>query len=388
MKPAYRTFAAFILLAAACAWPQRPDSLEGPQDHGFPWIAHSSIDVFYLSSPAEPGKDYPYQASLYQGFTIQSLTFAWFHIGLRSRETLAPGMSAPYREPFGLKLQSSVELLQDYVYLTLGGNIPLYGDTIPLVDSLALYQAMNGYNPMPFSAFLSPRALQAAVFGRYAWTYLTVLGGIGYSRPALFSLIQDYAFFPPAHFDFSGRVLYQTQGGRHRLDAKASLFGDEGNEIRIPAHNEGDMYQLRYEYLKTLKRVAWQGGAGAAVKLPDANRQLKLKSELEAPEKDANLQRAYLEMSVVWAPDPNIIWRVHLAPKILFTWNGSDVGHETETGLSMGLKIWESHRIRVGGTLLYGQVADKTYTGFGIHGEFAFRHLGFQDIEGGDGESE
>ncbi len=377
--------AGLILMAAVCVCAQKPDTTEGAQEHGFPWIAHSSVDAFYLSSPAEPGKANPYQVSLYQGFTIQSLAFAWFHIGLRSRETLAPGFSAPYREPLALKLQASAEILRDYLYVTMGGNIPLYGDTIPIADSLALYRVTNGYSPMPFSAFLSPRALQAAIFGRYAWTNWTLLGGFGYARPALFHLIQDRAFFPAAYFDFSGRAVYQTREGRHRWDAKASLYGDEGNDIRIPAHNEGDLYQLRYEYLKSLKRVAWQTGLGAAVKMPDANRRLKLISDLQPPDRDDNLQRVYLELSLVWAPDPDILWRFHLAPKAVFSWNGSQIGHETEAGLGMGLRIWEYHRIRVAGTILYGQVADRTYTGFGIHGEFAFRHLGFQDIdEGGD----
>ena len=373
---------ALILAAAACAWAQRPDSSEGSQEHGFPWIAHSSVDLFYLSSPGEPGKPAPYQASLYQGFTIQSLTFAWFHIGLRSRETLAPGFSQPYREPFSLKLQASAELLRDYLYATLGGNIPMYGDTIPLADSLALYRAANEYNPMPFSAFLSPRALQGTLSGRYAWTNWTLLGGLGYARPALFHLMADRAFFPAAYFDFSGRVLFQTQGGRHRWDAKATLYGEEGNDIRIPAHKEGDLYQFRYEYLKSLRRVAWQGGLGAVVKLPDANRRLKLISDLQAPASDENPQRAYLELSVVWAPDPDLLWRAHLAPKAIFSWNGSQVGHETEAGLGMGLRIWEYHRIRLAGTILYGQVGDKAYTGFGLRGEFAFRHLGFQDMDG------
>src|SRR5688572_1171391 len=78
---------ALLSVLASSAFAQKPDSTED-KGHGFPWIAHSSIDIFYLNSPAVPGKDHPYQASLYQGFTIQSLAFAWFHIGLRSRETL------------------------------------------------------------------------------------------------------------------------------------------------------------------------------------------------------------------------------------------------------------------------------------------------------------
>lgn len=371
-----------ILLWAGCARGQRADSAESPQEHGFPWIARSSVDAFYLASPAdEAAGSQPYQISFYQGFTIQSLTFAWFHIGLRSRETLAPGLSQPYREPLDLKLQASVEVLPDYLYATLGGNIPLYGDSIAVADSLALYGATNGYSPMPNSAFLSPRALQGAIFGRYAWTNWTLLGSFGYARPTLFHLMQDRAFFPAAYFDASGRVVYQTRAGRHRWDAKAVFYGDEGNDIRIPAHNEGDLYQFRYEYLKSFRRVAWQGGVGAAVKMPDANRRLKLKSDLEPPDRDDNLQRAYLELSMAWAPDPDILWRAHLAPKAIFTWNGSEIGHETEAGLGMALKLWEYHRMRVAGTALYGRLAGRSYAGFGLHAEFAFRHLGFQDSE-------
>ena len=374
--------------SAPAAFAQKADTSEAA--HGFPWIAHTSAEAFYLNSPADDGLPNPYQVSLYQGFTIQSLAFAWFHVGLRSRETLAPGFSAPYREPFAIKLQASAEVLRDYLFLSVGGNIPILSDSIALADTAALYRDLNGYSPMPFSGFLSPRALQAAIFGRYASANWTLLGGFGYSRPALFRVIQDKAFFPASYFDFSGRAVYQDRAGRHRLDAKASLYGDEGNDIRIPAHNEGDQYQLRYEYLKTLKRVAWQGGIGGAAKLPDANRRVKLQSDLLPADVDENLQRAYLEFSVIWAPDPDILWRVHLAPKLIFNWNGSELGHETEAGLSMGMRIWDLHRLRVAGTMLYGQVSDKTYTGFGVRGEFAFRHLGFPDIEdGGDpGETE
>ncbi|MDB5106731.1 MAG: hypothetical protein JWP91_4420 [Fibrobacteres bacterium] len=386
--PAWASACALFLALAASAFAQKTDSAEGPQEHGFPWIAHSSIDIFYLPSPAIPGKDYPYQASLYQAFTIQSLSFAWFHLGLRSRETLAPGFSQAYREPLALKLQGSAEVIQDYLWVTLGGNIPMLNRTMDLSDTLALYQVMNGYNPMPYAAFLSPQALHASIYGRYAWTNWTLLTGVSYVRPALFSIIPDKSFFPAPYFDLDARAIYQGRAARHRFDLKGSFFADEGNDIRIPAHNEGDLIQFRYGYLKSLRHVGWQAGAGSAVKLPDANRRLKLKSELAQPDRDDNLQRLFAEFSLAWAPDPDIIWRLHLLPKALFTWNGEQTGHETETGLSVGLKIWEYHRLRLTGTMLYGQVADETYTGFGFRGEFAFRHLGFQDIDDGSDQGD
>lgn len=374
---------ALILALSVTGFAQKTDSADGMVDRGFPWIAHSSIDIFYLSSPAIPGKAYPYQASLYQGFTIQSLAFAWFHMGLRSRETLAPGFSEPYQEPFALKLQGSAEVLRDHLFVTLGGNIPLKSDKIDLADTLAMYEAMNGYNPMQYPGFLSPQALQAGVYGRHAFSNWTLLAGVNYVRPGLFNLVPDKAFFPSPYFDISARGIYQSSAARHRWDAKASVYADEGNDIRIPAHNEGDMYQLRYGYLKSLKKVGWQTGLGASVKLPDANRRLKLKSDLEPPARDDNLQRVFAEASLAWAPDPDILWRLHVLPKGLFTWNGTRTGHETEMGLTMGLKIWEYHRVRVAGTMLYGNVSDLTYTGFGFRGEFSFRHLGFQDIDDG-----
>jgi hypothetical protein len=380
--------AVFAMALAVSGFAQKKDSVEMQQDRGFPWIAHSSIDIFYLNSPAVPGKPYPYQASLYQGFTIQSLSFAWFHIGLRSRETLAPGFSEPYQEPFALKLQGSAEVMRDFLFVTLGGNIPLKSDQINPADTSAMFDAMNGYNPMQYPAFLSPQALQAGIYGRYAWSNWTLLAGVNYVRPTLFDLVPDKAFFPSPYFDASVRGIYQSREARHRWDAKASIYGEEGNEIRIPAHDEGDMYQLRYGYLKSHRKVGWQTGLGAAVKLPDANRRLKLKSDLEPPDRDDNLQRVFAEGSLAWAPDPDILWRMHLLPKALFTWNGEQAGFETETGLTMGLKIWEYHRVRVGGTMLYGRVSDETYLGFGFRGEFAFRHLGFQDIDDGtDGDT-
>jgi hypothetical protein len=375
-----RSAAAAFLFCASAALAQKPDTAEGAQDHGFPWIAHSSIDIFYLSSPAVPGKDYPYQASLYQGFTIQSLAFAWFHIGLRSRETLAPGLSDPYREPFALKIQGNAEILRDYVVVSLGGNIPILSNHMDLQDTLALYRAMNGYSALPYSAFLSPQALHASIYGRYALTNWTLLAGVGYVRPALFSLIPDKAFYPAPYFDLNARAVYQAREARHRMDLKASIFADEGNSTRIPAHNEGDLIEARYGFLKSRKRVGWQLGAGAALKLPDVNRRLKLEAALVPPDKDENLQRVFTEFSVAWTPDPSILWRLHLLPKAIFTWSG-DAGHETEAGISMGLKIWEYHRLRLTGTMLYGEMGKETYTGFGFRGEFAFRHLGLQDLD-------
>jgi hypothetical protein len=384
----FRAALPMLLLAlAAGAQAQRADSAEGPQGRGFPWIAHSSIDLFYLSSPAVPGKDNPYQASLYQGFTIQSLSFAWFHIGLRSRETLAPAFSQPYREPFALKLQASAEILRDYLFITLGGNIPMLTRTVDLADTLALYQAMNGYSPLPYSAFLSPQALHASVYGRYPLANWTLLAGVSYVRPALFSIIPEREFYPAPYFDLDARAIYQAREARHRLDLKASIYGDEGNSIRTPAHNEGDLIQARYGYLKSHRKVGWQAGLGMALKLPDANRLIMLPSELLPPDKDENLQRVFAEFSLAWTPDPAILWRVHLLPKAVFNWSG-DLGHETETGLSMGLKIWEYHRLRVAGSMLYGQVADETYMGFGFRGEFSFRHLGLQDLDDGSDPGE
>ena len=370
----------FALAGGASA--QIGDSAED-KGHGLPWIAHSSIDIFYLGSPAVPGRENPYQASLYQGFTIQSLSFAWFHLGLRSRETLAPGFSQPYREPFLLKLQGSFELLRDHVFASLGGNIPMLNRGMDAADTLALYQAMNGYSPLPNSAFLSPQALHVSVQGRYALANWTLLAGIGYVRPTLFELIPDKPFYPAPYFDVNVRAIYQGKEARHRYDFKSSIYSEEGNSTRIPAHDEGESIQARYGYLKSLRRVGWQAGAGAALKLPDANRRLKLESELIPPDRDENLQRVFAEFSVAWTPDPAILWRAHMLPKALFHWSGEQTGYEAEAGLTMGLKIWEYHRLRLTGTLLYGQVADETYTGFGFRGEFAFRHLGLQDLDDG-----
>lgn len=371
-----------LLAPAGRAWAQGMDSAED-KGHGFPWIAHTSVDFFYLASPDLPNGDHPYQASLYQGFTIQSLSFAWFHMGLRSRETLAPGFSEAYREPFALKLQANVELLRDRLFASLGGNVPMLARSLDAADTLALYRAMNGYSPLPHSAFLSPQALHASVYGRYALANWTLLAGIGYVRPTLFELIPDKPFYPAPYFDVNLRAIYQGREARHRYDLKSSIFGVEGASMRIPAHDEGDWIQARYGYLKSLRRVGWQAGAGAALKLPDANRRLKLESDLVRPDRDENLQRVFAEFSLAWAPDPGVLWRLHLLPKALSDWGGKRMGHETEAGLSVGLKVWEYHRLRLAGTMLYGRMDDATYAGFGFRGEFAFRHLGLQDLDEG-----
>jgi hypothetical protein len=369
--------AAFIGKTSA----QNADSLDSGHEKGYPWIAHSSFEAFYLGSPTVPSISQPYQISLYQGMTIQSLSFASFHLGLRSRETVAPGIATPYREPFALKLAGTAEVLRNYLYLTLGGNIPILSGSISNSDSLALYQTINEYSPLPASGFLSPRALQVGVFSRYTWTAWSAFGGFTYVRPTRYKLIPNEAFYPAPYFDLVGRALLETGVSRHRFDAKTTFYSSEENDQRIPAHDEGDLWQLHYGYLKSYSKVALQGGLGFAARLPDANRKLKLKSELEKSVTNDNIQRGYSEFSLTWVPHPDILWRFHLLPKILFSVKGAEVGHETELGAGVGLKIWEVHRIRGGATLLYGNFAGKQYTGFGIRAEFAFRHLGFQDLE-------
>jgi hypothetical protein len=378
------TFAWILSAAAAAANAQKADSGDAAaKDRSYPWIAHSSLDVFYQHTPAQPGRPYPYQASLYQGFTIQSLSFAWFHLGLRTRETYAYGFEEPYQEPMVLKLQGSAELLPGLAYASLGGNIPLMADKLDLGDTMALYQSLNGYSPFPGQDFLSPTTVQAAVFGRYAWANLTGMAGASYARRSLYRGLPEQGFYPASYFDLFARFVYQGAAARHRLDGRASLYGSEETDQRIPAHAEGDLFQLRYEWLKSLRKVGWQLGAGAAGKPPDKNRRIKLKSELEPARRDENLQRAYGEAAVTWVPSPDILWRAHLLPKAVFGWNGEHSGYEAEAGLTLGLRVWEYHRFRATGTLLTGEFDGRQYLGFGIRAEFAFRHLGIQDLDEG-----
>jgi hypothetical protein len=302
---------------------------------------------------------------------------------LRSRETYVYGFDDPYREPMVLKLQGSVELLPDLAYASLGGNIPLLAGKLSVQDSIPLYQALNGYDPFPSPDFLSPQALQVAVFGRYAWSNFTAMAGAAYVRETLFRGLPGESFYPAAYFDLFGRAVFQGAAARHRVDARASLYGEEENPDRIPAHQEGNLYQLRYEWLKSLRKVGWQLGAGAAGKMPDRNRRIKLKSDLVAAARDENLQRAYGEAALTWVPSPDILWRLHVLPKAIFSWNGEQSGYEAETGISVGLKVWEYHRARATGTMLMGALDGKRYLGFGIHAEFAFRHLGIQDLDEG-----
>jgi hypothetical protein len=329
----------------------------------------------------------PYQVSLYQGFTIQSLSFASFHMGLRSRETHAPGFSKSYREPFAIKLAGTAELIRDFLFVSLGGNIPVYSGTLSAQDTLATYQALSEYSPLPFPSFLSPRSIQAEVFARYSWTSWSTLAGFLYARPTRFTGLPGSPFYTSPYFGLTGRAMLEAGSSRHRFDAKSVWYTGEDNAQRIPAHDEGDLWQLRYGYLKARGKVGWQAGLGMVMKLPDANRKLKLKSELEKTTSNDNIQRTYGEFSLSWIPDPKILWRIHLLPKVLFALKGTEIGHETEAGLTVGLKIWEVHRLRATGTFLYGGFSEKQYVGFGIKGEFSFRHLGFQDIEEDQPES-
>jgi hypothetical protein len=93
------------------------------------------------------------------------------------------------------------------------------------------------------------------------------------------------------------------------------------------------------------------------------------------------VQRAYAEAAWTWRPGPKAYWRIHLAPKALLEWSSRESGHETELGLGMGLRLWDVHRLRSTGTLLTGSFKGEEYLGFGLRIEFAFRHLGIQDLE-------
>ena len=379
--PARRAFLAAALLWTR-AWSQAPDTSEQSQERGFPWIAQTSAEGFYLASPLG-GASQPYQVSAYQGFTIQSLRFAWFHVGLRSRETLAPGLSGPYRDPFDLKLAGVAELMRNRLFLSLGGSLPFFATEASASDSLALSRTLSGYSPLPAPAFLSPTSLHGSLFARYGGAGWDAMAGLSLTRPGRFEPIPGEAFYLSPYANAFLRLMLETSKARHRWDAKATVYGQEGDAIRIPAHDEGDLWQLRYGYLKPLSRLALQTGAGVAMKSPDANRQRRIRSALEPTGGNDNIQRAYAELSVVYAPGPGLSWRMHLIPKALFSLDGREIGHETELGLALGLRLWTVHRLRGSGSLLYGQVGGKDYLGMGFRVEFALRHLGFLDLEDG-----
>jgi hypothetical protein len=264
----------------------------------------------------------------------------------------------------------------------MGGNFPVYTGEISLSDTGALYENLNQYSPLPVNAFLSPQALELGVFSRAQTPTLTLLGGFTYNRPARFDGIPNEPFFLASYFNILGRAILETKNAFHRFDFKSTIFKDEENAARIAAHHEGLLWQVRYGYLHSRQKVSWQGGLGFAIKMPDANRKFKLKSKLQSVDDNDNLQRVFGEYALSWVPRVNYAWRFHLVPKALFAVDGLEFGSETELGAGVGFKIWEVHRIRGGATFLYGNYAGKQYMGIGVKGEFAFRHLGFQDLEG------
>lgn len=357
---------------------------------GLPWIAHSSVDAFYLQSPAATGGSQPYQVSTYQGFTIQSLSFASFHAGWRFRETLAQGLTEPFREVFALKLMGTVEILRDYLFFSLGGSIPLVDGKVAESDTLALQKTLSEYSPLPAPNYITPQGLQVAVFGRYRLAAWDLMAGVAYSQPTQFEPVPGHPFHPASQLGGTFRAVLETDKSRHRFDAKGSRYGEEQTVTETPAHQEGAMYQARYAWLRSSARTAWQLGLGGAVKAPDANRQKRLRTALEPSEANDNVQRAYAEAAWTWSPSASQLWRVWLLPKALLEGSTRETGHETELGVTMGRRLWDVHRLRVGGTFLAGSFKGEDYLGFGLRAEFAFRHLGFQDLEsqpeaGGEG---
>jgi hypothetical protein len=348
---------------------------------GLPWIAHSSAEAFLLQSPSDAGGSQPYQVAAYQGFTIQSLSFASFHLGWRYRETLAQGMAQPYRDLFALKLLGTAEILRDHLFVSLGGSIPLVDASISLSDTAALYSAMSRYNPMPTPNFAIPQGLQVGVHGRYRLGAWDLMGGASYSQPTQFEPVSGFPYNPASALGGSLRALLETSSARHRFDARMSRYGDEQTVQGVPAHREGLLYQARYAWLKSSRRSAWQLGMGGLVKTPDQNRPLRLRTALEPAEANDNVQRAYGEAAWTWSPKPTLLWRAWVVPKGLLDGSTRETGHETELGLAIGLRMWEVHRLRASGSVLTGSFQGQDYLGFGFKVDFAFRHLGFQDLE-------
>jgi hypothetical protein len=357
------------------------DTAEASQPKGLPWIAHSSAEAFYLASHPDASGSRPYQVSAYQGFTIQSLAFASFHAGWRYRETLAPGLGTPYREPFSLKLQGTAEILRDHLFVTLGGSIPLAESRAGEEDTLALHRATSGYSPLPAPNFLVSQGMQVGVTGRYRLGAWDLMSAFAYSQPTQTEHVDGHPFNPASYFTLAFRAGLETRSSSHRWDAKVARFGTEATTADADAHREGALYQLRYAWLRASGRSAWQLGTGFAVKAPDSNRVVRLRTSLEAAEGNDNVQRAYAEAAWTWRTGPKVLWRVHLAPKALLEWSTREGGHETELGLGMGLRLWDVHRLRSTGTLLAGSFKGEDYLGFGLRIEFAFRHLGIQDLE-------
>lgn len=348
---------------------------------GMPWIAHTSADAFLLASPSAPAGSRPYQISTYQAFTIQSLSFASFHAGWRYRETLAEGLSAPYRELFALKLMGTAEILRDHLFLSLGGSIPLFEASLAEEDTAALYRHLSGYNPLPAPNFVTPQGLQVGIFGRYRLGDWDLLAAANYFQPTRFEPVRGHPFSPASRLGGALRAIFEGGRSRHRYDAKLSRFGREETLSAIPAHVEGVLYQARYAWLRSRGRTAWQLGGGAAVKWLDENRPLRLPTPLLPTDGNDNVQRAYAEAALTWTPRPDRLWRLWLLPKALLLPSARESGHETEAGIAYGMRLWEVHRLRASGSVLFGSFLGRDYLGFGLRAEFAFRHLGFQDLE-------
>jgi hypothetical protein len=180
--------------------------------------------------------------------------------------------------------------------------------------------------------------------------------------------------------------LLETSAAQHRFDLRMSRYGDESTVDGVPAHREGLLYQARYAWLKPARRSAWQLGLGGLVKTPDQNRPLRLRTALEPAEANDNVQRAFGEAAWTWSPKPSLLWQAWLVPKGLLDGSTRDTGYEAELGLAMGLRLWEVHRLKASGTVLTGSFQGRDYLGLGMKVDFAFRHLGFRDLEA-QGES-
>jgi hypothetical protein len=225
--------------------------------------------------------------------------------------------------------------------------------------------------------------MQVGVTGRYRLGAWDLMSSIAYFQATQTEHVDGHPFDPASYFTLSFRAGLETRSSSHRWDAKAARFGTESTAADADAHREGALYQLRYAWLRASGRSAWQLGTGFAVKATDSNRVVRLRTPLEPSEGNDNVQRAYVEAAWTWRPGPDVHWRVHLVPKALLEWSTRESGHETEAGLTLGLRLWDAHRLRSTGSLLVGGFQGRDYLGFGLRMEFAFRHLGIQDLEAG-----
>jgi len=366
-----------------------PAGAEGEDGYSIPWVARLEYGGFDLlqAPPDAPGED-GYQWQLRHGVTIQPWRIILFHAGWDYRETLAPGFTRPYREPFNLQASATVEVLPDFVYAWFGMGWPMRQSTIPPSDSSAWDGFLSEHSTLPDAGILNPASIQGGGLVRFGLDPALVLAGMSYQLPSDYAQFEGRRFRPPWLLRMKLEIQWPWSGSGQSVEGIATLYGYELTREKHEAHREAPWLQFRYSATGLGEGGLWAATIGISGKWKDENREVLLDIPPPTSEDNGNLQRFYFEAARFLKSSP---WSIHfaVANRIEAQWRPSDGRVYLENTLSFRnlWRVFQTHGLELHWRGLIGETEGRPYFGAGVSGVFTFRHLG-QNMFSGPSESQ